>query len=304
MFDIQFDLGGKCMKKKCLISAILSVILVLFLVGCGGTKNSENQNSNAQKVENKQMTLNLRIPDYNAHIAALDYVGKYTGEVNKDGLPDGKGKFATTTEDGIEYVYEGSFKNGHFDGDGKFTIPGSEEVKEGKFENDLLNGPGKYTFEKNSKKNTIDVVFYSYLPMNTKMVDMNNDVQFANWTYKVTGVKTQKTIGNDQSTGDYLIVTVNALNGSTGKRDCDIFELANLKTGAIFNNEMLLSSNYIKENKTLSIANWYVTEFEPNEKKDVIIVFDIPANTDINDLVITPKENVGIGVPVKLNKGN
>ena len=300
------------MKKKCLISAILSLILIFSLIGCGGTKDNASESSNVQKaestnnqkVENKTIKLNLSIPDYLSRIEALDYVGQYTGEVNKDGLPDGKGKFATTTEDGIDYVYEGSFKNGHFDGDGKFTIPGSEEVKVGKFNNDLLNGPGKYTFVNNSKKNTIDVVFYAYLPMNPNMVDMNNDVQFANWTYKVTGVKTQNTIGNDQSTGDYLIVTVNALNGSTGKRDCDIFELANLKTGAIYENDMLLSEHYISENKTLSIANWYITEFEPNEKKDVIIVFDIPANTDINDLVITPKDNVGIGVPVKLNKGN
>lgn len=288
------------MKTQHCMVVLLSLMVVIFLAGCSLNKEGGGINPAKQKVTEKEITLNLTIPDYLNRVTADDFVGKYTGEVNKDGLPDGEGIFTTISRDGIHYIYEGSFKSGHFDGPGKFTTPGSEEVKEGTFTNDLLNGPGKITFKNGNKKNTIDVVFYSCLPMNPNIVEVNTDVNYANWTYKVVGVSTQKVIGNNQSTGDYLIVTIEAQNNSKANRDCDTLELASLKTGNVYRAESTLTTDYINEHDGLSLKNWYLSEFNSHEKRTVIYVFDIPANTDINDLVITPANNVGIGNPIKL----
>lgn len=57
----------------------------------------------------KQMTLSLSYGDRS---------GIYTGEVNEQGVPNGKGKFTTQNAQGNPWVYEGDFKNGHFEGQG------------------------------------------------------------------------------------------------------------------------------------------------------------------------------------------
>ena len=62
--------------------------------------------------------------------------GTYTGDM-VDGLPDGQGKFTTVNEDGEEWTYEGSFKKGHFEGEGTTTWEdGAKEI--GIYKNDVI----------------------------------------------------------------------------------------------------------------------------------------------------------------------
>ena len=76
------------------VSLLLSVCLIAVIAGCGGPK----------KVTNQQMTLQLSYGDR---------TGSYTGEVNEQNEPNGKGKFVTKNSQGHEWIYEGEFKNGH-----------------------------------------------------------------------------------------------------------------------------------------------------------------------------------------------
>ena len=89
----------------------------LVLLGCGGP----------QKVSDKEMTLSLSYGDRS---------GTYTGEVNKQGVPNGKGKFTTKNSQGEPWFYEGDFKNGHFEGTGRTLWPNDQQEESGNYSND------------------------------------------------------------------------------------------------------------------------------------------------------------------------
>lgn len=66
--------------------------------------------------------------------------GVYTGET-LNGLPHGTGSFTTQNDDGLSWVYQGAWENGHFDGRGNTTwADGFKET--GTYANDELNGLG------------------------------------------------------------------------------------------------------------------------------------------------------------------
>lgn len=94
-----------------LLSLTLAICLALSLVGCV-----------------KKMTLKLSYGDR---------TGTYTGDLNEDGLPNGQGKFTSENTEGEKWTYEGEFKNGHFDGEGKTTWKnGSMEI--GTYKDDVI----------------------------------------------------------------------------------------------------------------------------------------------------------------------
>ena len=97
------------MKK--IVSTLLICGLMLSLSGCG-----------------KKMTLNL---------AYGDRTGKYSGELNANGLPDGHGKFTSVNSEGVKWTYEGEFKDGHFNGKGKTTWK-SGQVEIGTYKDDVI----------------------------------------------------------------------------------------------------------------------------------------------------------------------
>ncbi len=98
--------------KKGILATILSLCLCLALVGCG----------------KEEITL---------HLAYGDRTGTYSGETNDEGLPHGQGKFTSTNENGGSWTYEGEFKNGHFDGEGKTTWK-SGAIEYGTYKDDVL----------------------------------------------------------------------------------------------------------------------------------------------------------------------
>lgn len=54
-----------------------------------------------------------------------------------DGIPNGRGKFTAKNDEGVEWTYEGSFVNGHFQGDGKTTWK-SGQIEIGTYEDDVI----------------------------------------------------------------------------------------------------------------------------------------------------------------------
>ena len=67
-----------------------------------------------------------------------DRSGTYTREVNEQGVLNGKGKFTTKNAQGNPWIYEGDFKNGHFEGQGRTIWSNDNEEQSGNYSNDSL----------------------------------------------------------------------------------------------------------------------------------------------------------------------
>ncbi len=111
------------MRKKILILIIL--ICALVFVSCS-----------PKSVKNKEITINLSVGER---------TGYYTGEVN-EGIPHGIGKFETKNTLGEKWTYEGEFKDGTFNGDGK-TVWESGLTQEGTYKNGFWVPNPKQLFE-------------------------------------------------------------------------------------------------------------------------------------------------------------
>ena len=97
------------MKK---FTAILLIILMLSLTGCGGNSLKPTKSNEPTIVQDYNITVPLIEGD-----SSVELTGKYSGEI-LDGKPQGEGTFTVEGENDIQYVYKGSFKDGAFDGYG------------------------------------------------------------------------------------------------------------------------------------------------------------------------------------------
>ena len=89
-------------------------------------------------------------------------IGTYSGEMEK-GIPNGNGKFTTKNTDGTGWTYEGNWKKGHFEGEGKTTWE-SGQTEIGTYLNDSIV-PMKgdeiktlYTSPENFKNHVVEIV--------------------------------------------------------------------------------------------------------------------------------------------------
>ena len=261
------------MKK---LAFLLSVVLSAFIIaGCGGPKT----------VSNQQMTLTL---------AYGEKTGQYTGEVDDNNLPNGKGSFTTQNNQGMKWTYDGEFKNGHFDGQGK-TVWANGQEESGTYVNDRLNGQGKKILE---NKQTYEGRFENGLPM-LESVPLNTDVNFAEWTYKVTGVTTQKTMGNTQANGMYLVVMIDATNGASTQRQPggqQFFTLVDDKGNIYMSDDKAMLNHHLAKN---SQGAWYLSKVGPNlSVSGVAIIFDVPEN--ISGAKLLPRNGFGKVAPIAL----
>lgn len=97
--------------RRTFFAIIMVMYLALLLTGCG-----------------KEVTLNL---------AYGERTGIYSGDVDANGVPHGQGKFTTTNAEGIEWTYEGDFKNGHFEGMGQTTWEDGQ-IEIGVYKDDVI----------------------------------------------------------------------------------------------------------------------------------------------------------------------
>ena len=268
--------------KKFLVVA-LSVLLCFVLVGCGGPK----------KVSDQQMTLSLSYGDRS---------GTYTGEVNDKNVPNGKGKFTTKNSKGMTWVYEGQFKDGHFDGSGKTTWPDLGRSEEGTYSNDRLNGQGRLV-GKYSTQNNYEGNFENGVPMVAETANVNEAVTYADWEYKITQVKEQTSAGNKQPNGRYVVVVIDDQNNGTETRQPapeGFFVLYNKQTGATY--KMDGEANLALRMSTKDWNGpWYLSEVNPGlSVSGISLFFDVPKDVQISDLKFLPKDGFGKAKPIQL----
>lgn len=238
-------------------------------------------------VSNKQMTLDLSYGQRS---------GTYSGEVNKDGLPNGKGKFESQNPEGQKWIYDGEFKNGHFEGQGTNIIIATKQKEMGTFSNDELNGQGKLYLN--------DQLYYegnfeNGLPM-LDSVGLNEEVSFADWKYKVISVDKQNSIGNKQAKGQFFIVSIDVTNNAQRPREigAKFFALADDK-GKLFpmDGEAMLADKSQSTHQGNRNASWYLSDINPSlSEYNMKIIFDIPK--DSNKLKFIPAEGLGKVAPV------
>lgn len=123
------------MMKKW-FSIFILCICMLSLSSCTKNDTDNTQPGQTVTVQDQDITLDFSFGQME---------GTYSGEM-VDGLPNGIGKFTTKNAEGLNWYYEGSFKDGHFNGEGK-NVWDSGQMQEGVFINDIWN-PNPYQFFK------------------------------------------------------------------------------------------------------------------------------------------------------------
>ena len=270
-----------------LLALVCTVLMVVVCAGCGGPK----------KVNNQQMTLQLVYGDRD---------GTYTGEVNDQNIPNGKGKFVTKNSEGHEWVYEGEFKDGHFEGKGKQTWTNTPLKQEGTYHNDRLNGEGKATYSQNGQIKEYSGNFVAGIPMKADFIGLNEEANYADWTYKVTSVSTQNSAGNLQANGQFLLVTLDETNKGTETREPGsgevhyFFKVVDTKNGSVYtpNDQAMLALRMAKMDFK---SPWYLSKVSPGTSvSGVTFIFDIPKDADLSNLVLMPIFAVDDVSPIKL----
>lgn len=271
------------MKWKKLGMGIAVLLAVGTLAGCG-----------AKTVKNEQITLDLSFGQR---------AGTYTGEVNETSIPNGKGKFVSKNSSGMEWTYEGQFKEGHFDGKGKTEWPAIGVVKEGTYKNDRLNGEGRMYKKNGDKTYEYKGNFTAGLPMESKVIELNQQTTFDDWTYKATKVETQDSIGNRQAGGKYILVTVDETNNGDSARQpgADSFFMVVDKTnGDRYSMDTDASLALMDVTDDWSIP-WILSSVGPGETADgIVYVFDIPKDADLSNYLFLPTRSMGGVAPIQL----
>lgn len=133
------------MKKTICILLTLSCLLAMTACSKLGAFSEENTTSentgenvsaspdaSATTVTDLEITISFEFGDRS---------GTYTGEM-RDGLPDGQGTFSTQNAEGVGWIYDGGWRQGHMYGEGS-TMFDSGYSEAGWYEDDNLNGQGK-----------------------------------------------------------------------------------------------------------------------------------------------------------------
>lgn len=128
------------------ILAVMFATAFLFTIpACAQETTSETNSETTQSTENSAAESSdyavlaqqnmQNVKEITLHTAFGDMQGKYSGEM-KDNLPHGQGKFVSQNQNQRGWFYEGTFKNGHFEGEGK-TVFENGQVQEGTYINDI-----------------------------------------------------------------------------------------------------------------------------------------------------------------------
>lgn len=257
------------------VGTLSALIISMMILGCGNS------------VDNKQMTLD---------IAGGQRQGVYSGEVSND-IPNGKGKFSVKVDpsQGVNWIYEGGFKDGHFDGQGKLSLANGI-TREGTFKNDQLEGKGKIY---NKEGIMFEGEFKNGMPQ-LPTSGLNEAVSYADWTYQVTGVETATTVGNNVPKGVFAIVHMHVTNNSNQARQFAPMVYPYIlqdETGSTFpmNTQVMLAHRLANLSQ-----DWSLSQINPGQSTDLVLIFDV--NHGMKNVMLIPEK--GYWQAPRINIGN
>lgn len=135
--DIQIEVPA----KKSNLPIIIGLVIGLIIVGAGVFFISGGDSSDEKKEAMEQTEISLPVSvedmDYKTVLGEV----KYTGEVNSENIPNGKGvaKFPNGS------VYDGEWKDGNMTGESHYTLPNGDTFEGTWLNNEYENG--RYTIK-------------------------------------------------------------------------------------------------------------------------------------------------------------
>lgn len=247
---------------------------------------------------------NKRRQEITLHLKFGDRTGVYEGEKNAAGLPHGQGRFSSKNQQGMQWLYEGAFRDGHFYGQGK-TSWANGKWEEGTYVNDGLNGYGK-TFDPVSGSSYEGNFVYGSPMLNA--VRMGQIMEFGDWAYMAEKVQTGMTAGNVVANGKYVCVYVSAKNLSTFARQLganNFFVLFDRTNGSIYPYDGNAMGSLVQAMISSRIQNpaWYLININPGvEVQNIPFIFDVPRETPISNLLLLPNQGFGKVAPIQLQE--
>lgn len=190
-------------------AALLSTMFLFTITACNNVEasiqNTENNHTETNVISDFETEAQKNMS--NVKEITLDCTfgkmkGIYSGEM-KNNLPHGQGKFVSQNQNQSGWYYEGSFVNGHFEGEGK-TVFQNGQIQQGNYINDIWRPntiqffeflqtlPGS-NFTINEKARTIFTGEKNYFPVTSS--DEITNVTDKNITY-------QNVIENPNNYGD------------------------------------------------------------------------------------------------------
>lgn len=123
-------------------AALLSTVFLFTISACNNVEasiqNTENNHTETNvtsdfETEAQKNMSNAKEITLNCTFGKMK--GIYSGEM-KNNLPHGQGKFVSQNQNQSGWYYEGSFANGHFEGEGK-TVFQNGQIQQGNYINDI-----------------------------------------------------------------------------------------------------------------------------------------------------------------------
>ncbi len=219
------------------------------------------------------------------HLSYKDADGLYEGDVDSNGIPNGRGRFTTTyTNDTDRWRYEGEFRNGHFEGYGRVTdLDASHAWREGPFRNDELTGYGK--LGKNG-----NVIWEGYflrdIPLERER-PLSYPVKYSNWEFYISDIYADNYLGNVRANGRFVILKTKAKNLTNlyvrpiatpglvrlwDRRNDEMYEVATDAMKRYYND--------------YGNSRWMSERMAPGDTDTVLLAFDLPNYVDTDDLTL------------------
>jgi hypothetical protein len=245
------------------------------------------------------------------HLSFGDILGRYVGEVNAAGLPDGQGQFTWMSAKGLLLTYQGAFQNGHFHGQGKKSWSDGS-CEEGSFVDDHLHGYGKRMNPQNPKGNYEGNFSYGIPMLNP--VQMGQMVEFDDWEYTATRVETRKTLEITLSDGQaeiiaakgiYMVVYVDARNLYPYTRQIFSsmgFSLLDPTNGKKYSEDVHATTGlwYTMYKKGMPQI---VSDIPPRATiQNISFIYDVPEETKLENLYLLPLDDWANVSPIQLRE--
>lgn len=142
------------MKKKAMALGLVLSMTVAMLAGCGGSGGGSSGSGSsgggpsaiapsASSSEKQPTTVTDK------EVTVEGCKGAYTGPVNDEGLPDGKGSISFSSGGHEGATYEGDFVAGRLQGSCVYTFANGDQYT-GEYSEDDFNGNGTYVFKDGS----------------------------------------------------------------------------------------------------------------------------------------------------------
>lgn len=190
------------LNRKTVMAALLAVVLSLGLLGgCAPSEKPNEEQPQAQKETVENQTITVAIGD-------VERGGVYTGEV-VDGKPEGMGRFDSQNSLGEGWYYEGMWKDGQFNGEGK-CVWENGQIKEGVYENGVWTPTayGFYEYLFSLTEYGIDTNAKAFMDENSDLFSAQSDEkvkEMVDTTLEVEAIKE-----TPENYGDKLLAIPNA----------------------------------------------------------------------------------------------